>query len=214
LWSFGDDDTATTQNVTHTYTSTGTFTVELTAYNSAGSNVSEVSDYITVVKDATTPVTSFTADVMQGSAPLTVQFTDTSENTPTSWLWSFGDGGESTLENPSHTYATGGTYTVVLTAANTGGSDTITRSGYITVTTATTQPTVTITTPAPVATMITHIPATASPVEPTPTASNANKSSGLLPVGGVLLLIVLGIVAWIFLKRPPRGPRYAGGREL
>jgi len=72
-------------------------------------------------------------DVSQSSAPVagftsvqifTVNFTDTSTNTPTSWDWDFGD--ETThgdTANPTHTYAEAGTYTVVLTATNAEGSD-------------------------------------------------------------------------------------------
>ena len=214
-WSFGDGDTSSDQNVTHTYTSTGTYTVELTAYNSAGSNITSALDYITVVSDTVTPEVSFTADVTQGTVPLTVQFTDTSENSPTSWLWSFGDGSSSTLENPSHTYSESGTYSVRLTAANGAGSNTVTRSGYVTVTEAaiTTLQTSAAATPAPMLTVVTEA------LTPTPTAedtvaSSSGGSSGLLPVAGVLVLIVIGIVAWIFLKRPPRGPCHSGGREL
>lgn len=51
-----------------------------------------------------------------------VQFTDTSTGSPTSWSWAFGDGGSSTLRNPTHTYAEAGSYRVVLTATNAGGS--------------------------------------------------------------------------------------------
>ncbi|QNL20724.1 PKD domain-containing protein [Hyphobacterium sp. CCMP332] len=54
----------------------------------------------------------------------TVAFTDTSSGNPTSWSWDFGDGNTSTSQNPSHTYASGGTYTVCLTASNASGSDT------------------------------------------------------------------------------------------
>ena len=217
LWSFGDGYTSSDQNATHTYTSTGTYTVELTAYNSAGSNVSTATDYITVVEDAIAPDASFTADVTQGSAPLTIQFTDTSENTPTSWLWSFGDGDTSTLENPSHTYSPGGTYTVILTAANGGGSNTVTRSGYVTATevTATTLPTISTATTIPASTTVTDILTPVPAAQVTATAVSASGgSSGILPIAGVLVLVVIGIVAWIFLKRPPRGPHHSGGREL
>jgi PKD repeat protein len=65
------------------------------------------------------------------SPPLTVFFTDTSTNTPTSWFWTFGDGGTSTEQNPSHTYTGSGSYTVNLTATNTLGSDTESKTAYV-----------------------------------------------------------------------------------
>jgi PKD repeat protein len=80
------------------------------------------------------PVASFTANPTSGIAPLTVYFTDTSTNAPTSWSWTFGDGGTSPAQHPSHQYQNAGSYTVSLTATNAYGSDTNTRSNYITVT--------------------------------------------------------------------------------
>jgi PKD repeat protein len=62
-----------------------------------------------------------------------VQFTDMSSNSPTSWLWDFGDGQTSTLQNPSHTYASNGTYTVKLTATNTYGNNAATKTNLISV---------------------------------------------------------------------------------
>jgi PKD repeat protein len=53
-----------------------------------------------------------------------VNFTDLSDGYPTQWAWTFGDGGTSTSQNPSHTYAANGTYTVCLIATNAGGSST------------------------------------------------------------------------------------------
>ena len=81
------------------------------------------------------PVASFTGTPLAGTAPLTVTFTDASTNSPTSWAWTFGDGGTSTAQNPSHQYAAAGTYTVAMTATNAAGSNTQTRTGYITATT-------------------------------------------------------------------------------
>jgi PKD repeat protein len=51
-----------------------------------------------------------------------VQFTDQSTGSPTSWSWNFGDGGSSALQNPTHVYAAAGSYTVTLSAANAWGS--------------------------------------------------------------------------------------------
>ncbi|MBL7883294.1 MAG: PKD domain-containing protein, partial [Bacteroidia bacterium] len=58
-----------------------------------------------------------------------VNFTDiTSVSVPVSWSWNFGDGGVSVQQNPSHTYALGGTYIVILIVTNSAGcSDTITK---------------------------------------------------------------------------------------
>lgn len=68
------------------------------------------------------PVASFTASATSGTAPLTVQFTDTSTQSPTSWQWDFGDGSTSTQQNPSVTYAAEGTYTVTMRASNAAGT--------------------------------------------------------------------------------------------
>jgi|GEM_PF-5155721 len=83
---------------------------------------------------AAVPIVSFTASPTSGTAPLTVQFNDTSSGFLTSWSWSFGDGDStnSTLQNPVHTYISAGTYTVSLTTANAGGSNTSTKTSYIT----------------------------------------------------------------------------------
>jgi len=81
----------------------------------------------------TPPVAAFTANVTTGFAPLAVQFTDTSTGNVTSWFWSFGDGTHSTLQNPQKTFLTNGNYTVSLTASNSGGSNTTTKTDYIAV---------------------------------------------------------------------------------
>jgi PKD repeat protein len=82
----------------------------------------------------TPPVAAFSGTPTSGEAPLTVQFTDASTGDPTSWSWTFGDGGTASTQNPGHTYADPGVYTVALTATNAQGSDTVTRVDYITVT--------------------------------------------------------------------------------
>jgi PKD repeat protein len=85
------------------------------------------------VPSVTTPVANFTGTPTTGTASLSVAFTDSSTNTPTSWAWDFGDGSTSTSQNPTHSYTTSGTFTVSLTATNSAGSDTKTRTAYITV---------------------------------------------------------------------------------
>ena len=82
------------------------------------------------------PSAGFTATLTSGKAPLTVQFTDTSTHSPASWAWDFDNDGtvDSTLQNPSHVYSAEGTYSVSLTVANTYGSNSKVRTGYIIVT--------------------------------------------------------------------------------
>jgi predicted outer membrane repeat protein len=85
------------------------------------------------VSAADVPSANFTSNVTNGTAPLNVQFNDTSNGTPTSWSWDFGDGSNSTDENPVHNYTKAGTYSVSLTAGNDAGNSTITQTNYITV---------------------------------------------------------------------------------
>ncbi|MBK7878305.1 MAG: PKD domain-containing protein [Planctomycetes bacterium] len=132
-WDFGDLSTSTLQNPSHTYTAAGTYTVSLTVTGPGGSNSLTRTNYITVAATPPAPVASFTGTPTSGTAPLAVAFTDASTGSITSWSWTFGDGGTSTLQNPSHTYTVAGTYTVALTVTGPGGNDTQTRTNYITV---------------------------------------------------------------------------------
>ncbi len=209
-WSFGDGSTSSKQNVTHTYESSGNYTVTLTATNDEGSNTTTKSGYILVNKAIGIPSAAFTADSTTGTAPFTVQFTDTSSNTPTAWVWSFGDGESSTLPDPSHTYTTAGSYTVSLTASNTGGTDTVIRTGYITVAGATTvtDAVPAATAPEPRKTETTDTPATET------TAAPGGGSGSILPYAGIVVLAAIGIVGYLLMKRPPRRPHSTGGRDL
>jgi Zn-dependent metalloprotease len=81
------------------------------------------------------PVANFTVDVKSGNAPLSVQFIDLSVNRPTSWYWTFPGGTPSTsnIQNPAVTYHAPGTYQVSLTCSNSTGNNTVTKTGYISV---------------------------------------------------------------------------------
>ncbi len=78
-------------------------------------------------------IANFTADTTCGYSPLNVNFNDTSQGEPTSWYWDFGDGTNSTVQNPVHTYCHSGKYDVTLTVTNEMGTDTITKCDYISV---------------------------------------------------------------------------------
>ena len=130
-WTFGDTGTATAQHPSHTYAA-GTYTVSLTVENAGGSDGETKNNYITANEpQPNPPVADFSGSPTSGTAPLEVDFTDLSTGSPTSWDWTFGDGGTDTVQHPSHTYAEG-TYTVSLTATNAYGEDTETKTDYIT----------------------------------------------------------------------------------
>lgn len=133
-WDFGDTGTSSAQNPSHVYNSPGLYTVTLTATNSYGSDVETKTDYISVTTQQA-PVADFTASSTSIYTGQSVTFTDASTNNPTSWSWTFDDGtpASSTDQNPTITYNTVGTFTVELTATNAAGSDTETKTNYITV---------------------------------------------------------------------------------
>ncbi|WP_048143779.1 PKD domain-containing protein, partial [Methanosarcina sp. 2.H.T.1A.15] len=84
------------------------------------------------VADST--VADFTANTTSGTAPLTVQFTDTSANA-TGWAWDFDNDGtvDSTEQNPVHIYKEAGTYSANLTVTNAVSSDSTVKTDYVTV---------------------------------------------------------------------------------
>ena len=79
------------------------------------------------------PKSDFSVSPTSGSSPLTVKFTDKSTNSPTSWLWTFGDGSTSTEQNPTHIYLKPGMFSVKLKVSNPSGTNSISRSNYIVV---------------------------------------------------------------------------------
>lgn len=79
------------------------------------------------------PVADFIASDTTPALGATITFTDLSTNTPTSWAWTFGDGGTSTAQNPTHAYTVPGTFDVALTATNAAGSDSETKTSYVSV---------------------------------------------------------------------------------
>lgn len=116
FWDFGDGNSSAQANPTHTYATGGSYTVCLTVADSCGADSS-----CQTIAVCTPPTAAF-ADSSNG---LAYTFTDLSTDAPTSWLWDFGDGNTSTLQNPSHTYANVGPYTVCLTSSSPCGSDSV-----------------------------------------------------------------------------------------
>ena len=79
LWEYGDGQTSTTTAITHThvYTSPGTFTVKLTAFNAYGQNTLTRTNYIAAYAQ---PQADFTAQPVTGVSPMLVNFTNLSQN--------------------------------------------------------------------------------------------------------------------------------------
>jgi glucose/arabinose dehydrogenase len=79
-------------------------------------------------------IADFTADIINGEAPLEVQFSDQS-NVPnaSSWLWSFGDGTTSNQQNPVHTFTQNGAYNIRLSITGSNGTANKQKNAYIVV---------------------------------------------------------------------------------
>ncbi len=114
----------------------GTYHFTATAYD-ASHTESGFSNDVAATVPYSAPIAQFTASTTTGPAPLALNFLNASTGSITSYAWTFGDGGTSTAASPSHVYAAAGVYTVSLTVTGPGGSNTQTRSNYVTVTTAT-----------------------------------------------------------------------------
>ena len=115
LWSFGDGNSSAQQNPQHTYSAPGTYEVCLTSTSPCGSG--QACRMIVII--CAEPVAGF---LVQRDG-LTLNITDTTLNTPTQWLWSFGDSNNSSAQNPQHTYAAPGAYVVCLLASSVCGND-------------------------------------------------------------------------------------------
>lgn len=118
-WSFGDGTSSKEISPRKSYQSPGIFTVSLVATGEGGSTISNMD--IKVL-----PSSGFVVENASELVALTaVQFTNTSQGGD-SYLWSFGDPGNSTSteENPTFTYLSPGTYTVSLTVTSEAGEST------------------------------------------------------------------------------------------
>jgi len=113
LWNFGDGQTSNLADPTHVYSDTGKYNITLTVINQGCSSDTERIKYVLIVVPRAQFVFSFAC-----SSPTDITFRDTSQGAQT-WLWEFGDGTISTLQNPPvHHYATQGNYTVTLIVSN------------------------------------------------------------------------------------------------
>ncbi|WP_394749957.1 PKD domain-containing protein [Spongiimicrobium salis] len=113
-WDFGDNNTSTDENPTHTYSEAGTYTVSLTV-SSATDDTDTVTAEITVEAAAVAPSADFSVETMDLMATFTDASSANSGNI-TAYAWDFGDQmGTSTDQNPTYIYAAAGNFEVTLT---------------------------------------------------------------------------------------------------
>ena len=114
-WTFGDGlGTSTEENPTFTFTETGLHNVRLIVTDSWGCR--RARNMVGAI-EVTDPIANFAADTL-GCTWAGMTFTDASEGVALDHFWDFGDGETSTDENPTHTYANEGIYTVCLTVTD------------------------------------------------------------------------------------------------
>ncbi len=150
-WDFGDGNTSSEQNPTHTYAIPGIYPPTLTVFNYGGSTVYSSFVWVrtkpvfptfnptpTITPKPTIPpipgfppIAFFAMNRSIGPAPLTVQFNDMSFRGPATWQWDFGDGSTSIERDPAHTFANPGIYPVSLTVTNANGRSTTSRNVYV-----------------------------------------------------------------------------------
>lgn len=127
FWDFGDATSSNQVNPVKTWTVPGNYLVKLV------NNYGTCNDSVTkVVKALALPLPNFTStNPVNCQVPFSVNFTDMSTGA-VSWAWKFGDGGTSTLQNPSHTYLMLGNYTVTLITTNASGcKDSMVKAQYV-----------------------------------------------------------------------------------
>jgi PKD repeat protein len=112
-WNFGDGNISTQTNPTHIYLTPGTYTVSQFVTN--GCSYDTARNVITVHPNA---ALVFSAAPTPACVSHAVLFTNASTNAG-GFVWHFGDGTTSTVNSPTHSYATAGSYTVTLVGTST-----------------------------------------------------------------------------------------------
>lgn len=132
-WDFGDSTTSTTTNPTHTYSTSGTYTVCLTVAVGANGGIVCTDTYCdTVSIVVSNSCQSYFAYTFSPANNNTVSFTDYSQTSggTVSYIWNFGDSTSSSLVNPTHTYAANGTYTACLTITESANGSVVCTDTY------------------------------------------------------------------------------------
>ena len=124
-WEFGNGATSAVQTPTYRYDEAGTYEVTLTVTDDEGATGNATQEIIVGASVNVAPVANFTFAPALPQINQDIQFTDQStdaDDNLVDWGWDFGDGATSAQRNPTHAYATIGTYTVTLTVTDDEGA--------------------------------------------------------------------------------------------
>ena len=131
LWDFGDGQISNLKDPQHQYDSISTFDISLEIENSIGCTLDNF--FPSLIKTVGPPTVDFFVNPLVSCAGQDIIFSDltTSPDVISNWLWDFGDGGISTLQNPVHQYNNTGSYNISLIAGQGNCTDTIIKYNYI-----------------------------------------------------------------------------------
>jgi PKD repeat protein len=121
VWDFGDGNSSTDPNPSHTYGSSGNFTVQLTVTDNDGAS-SSVTHQATGAAPNQAPTAAFVPTCTDLACSFNSDASADPDGNITGWHWTFGDGASSDERNPSHTYASANTYSVTLTVTDNRGA--------------------------------------------------------------------------------------------
>ncbi len=122
-WNFGDGSNGFGTNPSHTYASAGTYIACLTIYDSLQFCYDTICKAVTVTGGSNpTPCNLTTGYTINSNNSVSFTSLITGGTAPFTYAWSFGDGGSSTMANPTHTYNSPGGYAVILNVTDAQGS--------------------------------------------------------------------------------------------
>jgi len=136
-WDFEDGDTGSGEIINHTFSSTGSYKVELTVTDNKGATDSTTKSIIVTESPNQPPIANFTANPTSGVVPLEVSFNASSsfdsDGFIVSYAWDFKDGNTGTGLTINHTFSSAGSYNVKLTVTDDeGATDSITKTITVT----------------------------------------------------------------------------------
>lgn len=131
-WDFGDGEVSAQQSGTHTYSQTGQYEVNLQIDDAiSGCKIDAVRQQLVITDQPLAFI-----ELSDGNEDQAVEFSAAANVTEgdevTSWTWDFGDGTTSSVQRPTHTFSSGGTFPIALTIETINGcADTIEGSVFI-----------------------------------------------------------------------------------